>query len=88
MPGVMLALVPSVRAELQSFVVAFLVLFDEAFQADITADLQSRLIALQQEEQPRHPPIAVAEWVNGDCVQVRHRPTHDHVGIGAVIEAY
>jgi hypothetical protein len=51
-PGIMLALVPAPRTVLQGFVIAVLVLFDEALKADVAADLQTQRVALPQPEQP------------------------------------
>jgi hypothetical protein len=39
-PGIVLASMPVVGALLQGFVIPFLVLFDEAFQTDVAADLE------------------------------------------------
>jgi hypothetical protein len=49
-PGVMFALVPALGALLQGFVIPLLVLFDEALQADITADLEPQVVALQEQK--------------------------------------
>jgi len=47
-PWVVLALVPAVGALLKGFAVPFLVLFDEAFQADVSADLESQVVGLKE----------------------------------------
>ena len=51
-PGVVFALIPALGALLQGFVIPFLVLFDEALQADIPSDLKPQTIALQEQKQP------------------------------------
>ena len=53
MPGIVLALVPAFRAELERFVVTFLVLLDEPFEADVAADFEAGVIARFQEQQPK-----------------------------------
>jgi len=47
-PRVVPALVPAVGALFQGFVVAFLVLLNETFQADVSANLEPQMVALQE----------------------------------------
>src|SRR5262245_56082498 len=61
---------PSVRTQLKRFVVAILVLFDEALQADVAADFKSQVITLEQEQQSRDAAIAVAERVDAEKIEV------------------
>jgi hypothetical protein len=51
-PRIVFALVPAVGALLKSFVVPLLVLFDEAFQANVSADLESQVVGLKEKKQP------------------------------------
>ena len=68
-PGVVFALVPASGALLQDFVIAFLVVFDDAFEADIAPRLDAAMIARQQEQQPGDAAIAVAEWMDSKEVE-------------------
>jgi hypothetical protein len=51
-PRSVLTLEPALGALLQGFVIPFLVLFDEALQADIPPGLKSLAAALQEQKQP------------------------------------
>ena len=51
-PRSVLTLVPALGALLQGFVIPFLVLFDEALQADIPPDLKFQVVTLQEQKQP------------------------------------
>ena len=62
-PRIVVSIVPAVGALLERFVVAFLVLLDEAFQADESANSVSLMVTLQEQKEPRDTPVAVAEWV-------------------------
>ncbi len=46
-PGIMSAFMPALRTLLQSLVVTLLVLFNEAFQAYVTADFISKVVAIR-----------------------------------------
>jgi hypothetical protein len=47
-PWIVAALVPSLGALLQRFVVALLVLLDQPFNAEVTIDLKTQVISLEQ----------------------------------------
>jgi len=49
----MFALVPAMGALLQGLVVPFLVLLDETLQTDVSTDLESQMVALQEQKEPR-----------------------------------
>lgn len=51
-PGVVFALMPTLGALLQGFVISILVLFDESFETDVPSDLKPKVVALQQQKQP------------------------------------
>ena len=51
-PGIVFAIVPTLGALLQGFVVPFLVLLDEALQTDVAANLKPQVVALQEQKEP------------------------------------
>jgi hypothetical protein len=59
-----LPVVPVLGALLQGLVVAILVLLDETFEADVAADLVAQVVALEEEQEPRDPAVAVPERVD------------------------
>jgi len=48
MPGIVPAFMPALGTRFQGFIISFLVLFDQAFQADISADLDSLVVACKK----------------------------------------
>src|SRR6266571_2744830 len=50
-PGIVLALVPTLRALLECLIVSLFVLFDEALQADVAAYFVTKVITLEKEQQ-------------------------------------
>lgn len=69
-PGVVLSLVPAQGGLLQGLVVAVLVLLDDAFEADVPADLEAKVVALEEQEQAGDPAVSVAEQVDAQEVEV------------------
>ena len=63
-PRIVVALMPALGALLQSLVVTVLALFNQPLQADVAPDFVTRLVGLQQPQQPRHPAIPVTERVD------------------------
>ena len=72
-PGVVFALVTAAGALFQGFIVPFLVLLDEALQADVAAHLEPQVVALQEQQKPRDAPVTVAKWMNAKEIQVEGR---------------
>lgn len=70
-PRVVFSLVPALGALLQGFVISFLVLFDEALQADVSADLQPQMAALQKQKEARNTPVSVSEWMYAEKIQIK-----------------
>lgn len=78
-PGIMFALVPAMGALLQGFVVPFLVLLNETLQTDVSADLESQMVALQEQKEPRSKNscflvLSIPFWVLNNRSTVRHHP--------------
>src|SRR5205085_3107344 len=78
-PGIVLAFVPTLPTLPQHFVIAFLVLFDQAFEADVAAYLQPVVIAGEQQQEPRNPAVAIAEWMNAKEVEIQRCEKHERV---------
>jgi len=55
------AFMPALRTAVEVFVVIFLGLLDEAFEADVTPDFVTVLVKREQREQTRDAAIAIAE---------------------------
>ncbi len=60
----MFSVVPALGTLFQGFVVSFLVLFNEALQADIAADLVSEVIALEQEQKTGDSTVSIPEGMD------------------------
>ncbi len=69
-PRIVLALVPASGGLFEGLVVAVLVLLDDALEADVAADVEPELIALEEQQQPRDAAIAVSERVDAQEVEV------------------
>jgi hypothetical protein len=69
-PGIMRALVPMSGTELERLVITLLVLLDQALKAYIAADFISKLIALEEKQQARHPAVAVTERMDAQEIKV------------------
>lgn len=70
MPGIMHTLVPSLRAQLQIFVIPLFVLLDKPFKANKSADLYPLMIALKKHKQPGYPAIPVPERMYAQKIEV------------------
>ncbi len=75
-PGIVFALVPAVGALLKGFIVPFLVLFDETLQTDVSADLESQMVALQEQKEPRNTPVSVTERMYAKKIKIKGRQDH------------
>ena len=71
-PWIVLALVPTVRAELQDFVIPLLVLLDQSFQANVAPYLNPGVIRREEEQQPRGSPVPVAERMDAEKIEIEH----------------
>ena len=47
----MSALVPTLSAFLKRFIISFLMLFDKAFETDISSDFKSQMITLEKQQE-------------------------------------
>jgi hypothetical protein len=61
----------SPRTLLQGFVIALLILFDQTFQAEVTADLIAKLLALQEEQYLGNTTVSVAKRMDTEKVEVK-----------------
>jgi hypothetical protein len=59
------------------------VLLDQPLQADVTPDLVAQVVALEQEEQSGHPPVAVAERVDTEKIEIERR--HENQGVNSFV---
>ncbi len=66
----MLAFMPSLGALIQCLIVAFFVLFNKTFKADVTPNFISEMVTLKEKQQSRYPSISISEWMNTQEVQV------------------
>lgn len=74
------SLVPTLRAGLQRFVVAFLRFFKGTLQADEAAYGIAEVIEQLQGQQPRHAAIAIREGVDAQKIEDGQRRQHQGVG--------
>src|SRR3546814_6490964 len=58
-PRVVPPLVPALGAALQRLVVALLVLLDQALETHVASNFETEVVALQEQQQTRHAPVAV-----------------------------
>lgn len=68
-PRIVRTLVPALGAVFEGLVVAILVLFDEALEADVPADLGAGVVGEQERQQARDAAVAVAEGVDAEEVE-------------------
>ena len=84
-PGVVLTLVPTTRAVLKRFVIAFLIFFDQAFKADVAARFHSSVVALEQQQQAGSAAVAVAERVNAEEIEVERCKGQNRLNLAALL---
>ena len=77
----MFAIMPTLRALFQSFIIAFLVLLYQPLQADVAADFIAKRITLKQKKKPRNTAVAVAKRMDAKEIQIecRKRDQRMHV---------
>ena len=69
-PRIVRPLVPSPRRLLQRLVVALLVQLDDPFDAHVATDVEPEVVAAEQQQKTRDAPVAVAERVNAEEVEI------------------
>ena len=69
-PGIMPPFMPAGRALFEGFVISFLVFFDEPLNADVAADIISKVVALKQQQKTGNTAVSIAERVNTEEIQI------------------
>src|SRR5882724_9652158 len=70
---------PALRALLQDFVITFLVLFNQSFEAHVAAHFQSAMITGKKEEESGNPAVPVAEWMDAEEVEIERRGQYERM---------
>ena len=62
---------PLARALFERLIVTRLVLLDQTLQADVAAHFVAQMVALQEQQEPGYPPVAVPKRVNAEIIEVK-----------------
>lgn len=65
----MLSVMLTMGTLFQGFVVAFLILLNQPFEADVSADFKSEMIALEEHQEARYPTVTVPKWMDAQKIQ-------------------